>query len=642
MDDEDIVFDRDISAPKKKLKDRKRRKFKSSSDQSNDNLNKALNNSKNAENKNINNTNIDKNTNPNENLKIKFGKIKLNKPSNSALNINSLNHDKKKNYKDDINSNILNSDSHSFQGDNPNLNSSLDDKSRYQLLDRLGTNNNYNLNNQNNYYDKSVLLSMENDSKNNHNYDSLPKSNDNSLNKKINNFGKELKSKNNPIFNRKEFLREYDEVMKSGDKDKIIIILQKKIEYLVFNINDLNLIIQHLCNDIHKKEDVLHLLTDTNVRLKKSLNAFSNKLDSTISNEEKKITNSKSKLLYRKNYNSEGNNVEEIKLSKIDNVLAMNKILQKDNENLKNLLNSYGSIDKMKELENMNKLLKEQNNNLNEDILKLKKELLYHTYCEKKRSSFLEQIKYLTEENKRFKNDLKNLTKENNLYLEQIKSLKKDINKFSPGTNEDSPKNNILNNISILKSSKLPNINKSKKTLETENNKNLNNKDDKIEDIEFLLDKDEISILINLYQGDEKRYEEFKKKLIIYSKSKECIINKYRLEEKVLNKKIYSMTEQVEYLNHKVKESEIRIKIFQQKLNDSNFQNRILKKKYNEEKKEKENAQLKLKDFKKKNEKPIKNTSKNNKNKKKNNKDEKEIEDEEENENEYNLCSSLK
>ena len=111
--------------------------------------------------------------------------------------------------------------------------------------------------------------------------------------------------------------------------------------------------------------------------MKKSLNAFSNKLDSTISNEEKKITNSKSKLLYRKNYNSEGNNVEEIKLSKIDNVLAMNKILQKDNENLKNLLNSYGSIDKMKELENMNKLLKEQNNNLNEDILKLKKELLY-------------------------------------------------------------------------------------------------------------------------------------------------------------------------------------------------------------------------------------------------------------------------
>ena len=71
-----------------------------------------------------------------------------------------------------------------------------------------------------------------------------------------------------------------------------------------FNINDLNLIIQHLCNDIHKKEDVLHLLTDTNVRLKKSLNAFSNKLDSTISNKEKKITNSKSKLLYRKNYNS--------------------------------------------------------------------------------------------------------------------------------------------------------------------------------------------------------------------------------------------------------------------------------------------------------------------------------------------------
>ena len=119
----------------------------------------------------------------------------------------------------------------------------------------------------------------------------------------------------------------------------------------------------------------------------------------------------------------------------------------------------------------------------------------------------------------------------------------------------------------------------------------------KMRKLESLADKDEIYILIKLYQGDITNYSEFRKKLIIYAKCKENIINKYKSDEKANIKKVYSMQEQIEYLNHKVKESEMRINIFQQKINDKDFQNKQLKKKLNEDKKEKDNSKKKIKDF---------------------------------------------
>ena len=68
--------------------------------------------------------------------------------------------------------------------------------------------------------------------------------------------------------------KEYQEALNSGDKDRIIIILQRKMEYYELYINNLNLLIQHLRNDIHKKEKIMHLLTDTNTQLKNALNNY--------------------------------------------------------------------------------------------------------------------------------------------------------------------------------------------------------------------------------------------------------------------------------------------------------------------------------------------------------------------------------
>jgi len=429
-----------------------------------------------------------------------------------------------------------------------------------------------------------------------------------------------------------KFLKEYNEAMKSGDKDKIIIVLKKRIEYMELNINDLNLLIDHLRQDIHNKENVIHLLTETNNKLRQSLNSFSKKLDDKIleSNRESKVKDDKISKSLNKNSSRK---INRQKLSRnengLTNALTMNRILQKDNDNLKNMINNYGSVDKMKDLENLNKLFKDENTNLNDEIFKLKKEIVDHTYCEKKRNKLLEQVKYLTEENKRLKKDLKvflssNSNNNNNDTIENNSNTnhKYTINPSSSNLNINLKSIIIKNqNKSTIKAdAHFPNIIKQKKKLSQEKDKNDKNKnnDNKDYDIEQLTDKNELNILIQLFEGEEEKYAEFKKKLIIYAKSKESIINKYKFEEKNYYKQLLSYQEQNEYLNGKVRESERRIKIYQQQLNNSNFQNKKLKKKFNEEIKEKKNIILRLDNSKKKIEKfPL--TQRNN-----NKKDEKE------------------
>ena len=588
MDDDDIVFDRDTSAPKKKLKERKRRKGKLKADENTANLKKITNNSDNANNIG------DQNTNKNSGKNSINGTTSKDKKSEKVKKSDIDESNKNKSQKDDlvnfnvIDSNILNKNNEYNQSNYLNSLNNSKDKSFNQSYDGL---NNTKSNYDNDYYNNQKLLSQGNESitnnkksktlNNNYDYDSL---------------------NGNKNKNYEDFLKEYNDAMKSGDKDRIILVLQRKIEFLDLNINDLNLIIQHLRRDIHKKENVMHLLTDANTNLKMSLNKFSKQLDEKILEANKKpknYKNSKSltKLLNKKNNKGDksSRNDEEKKSTELDNALAMNKILQKDNEKLKDLLSTYGNLDRMKELENLNKLLKEQNDKLNEELIKAKKEYVDHSYCEKRRNTLIEQVRYLTEENKRFKND-------NKKYTLTIEELNKTINELKSKLNisNTSGINSKMQTKTILKTPRLPNISKSKRTIETENDKTKNKNGDKDEEIENLIDKDEIYILIKLFKGDENQYVEFRKKLIIYAKSKECIINKYKLEEKAMNKKVFSMQEQVEYLNHKVKESEMRIKIYQQQLNDRDYQNKKLKKRYNEEKKEKENTKQKLKDFKKK------------------------------------------
>ena len=597
-DDDEIIFDRDTSKPKEKLKKRKRRKDKEKSDQNkNDtNINKNMDNSINinkiiqTEAKAIKKDENNINTIPNSDQNKSDANINSEKEKKSQnddmVNFNSQeqnnlssNLEKDENKQMNIDYNLEN-DKNNLDNDENNDNmQSLEEVSKNNINMNNRYNDEYNDINQN-----MNSQSMENDYMN---------SQSNNTNSKI------LNSSKNYIYNddakiktEKENLEnEYQEALKSGDKDKIIVILQKKVVYYELNINDLNLLIQHLRNDIHKKERIMHLLTDTNNQLKNALNNFSKKLDKKIfevNNTETNIKAYKNSQSTKKIFDRKYKQLEDDKNinSDYNKLLAKNKLLQKDNDNLKSMIDASNKVEKMKEQENLNKILKEKNIKLEEEIFQIKRDIIDHSYCEKKRNSLLEKIKYLTEENKEYKKQIKKLTLEN--------QTGQDIPKLNINENTQNGHSNGQNNLNSSRSkhnkmndTHLPKISKKAK-------KEENKKDNEIEN---LTDKDEIYILIKFYQGDDSKFSEFKKKLISYAKCKENIINKYKNDEKMFNKKVYSMQEEIEYLNHKVKESEMRLNIFQQQINDKDFKNKQLKKQLIEEKKEKkEKENLKKKD----------------------------------------------
>ena len=593
-DDDEIIFDRDTSKPKEKLKKRKRRKDKEKSNQDkNDiNINKNMDNSINiskiiqTEAKAIKKDENNINTIPNSEQNKSDANINSEKEKKSQnddmVNFNSQeqnnlssNLEKDENKQMNIDYNLEN-DKNNLDNDENNDNmQSLEEVSKNNINMNNRYNDEYNDINQN-----MNSQSMENDYMN---------SQSNNTNSKI------LNSSKNYIYNddakiktEKENLEnEYQEALKSGDKDKIIVILQKKVVYYELNINDLNLLIQHLRNDIHKKERIMHLLTDTNNQLKNALNNFSKKLDKKIfevKNTETNIKAYKNSQSTKKIFDKKYKQLEDDKNinSDYNKLLAKNKLLQKDNDNLKSMIDASNKVEKMKEQENLNKILKEKNLKLEEEISQIKRDIIDHSYCEKKRNSLLEKIKYLTEENKEYKKQIKKLTLEN--------QTGQDIPKLNINGKTQNGSSNGQNNLNSSRSkynkmndTHLPKISKKAK-------KEENKKDNEIEN---LTDKDEIYILIKFYQGDDSKFSEFKKKLISYAKCKENIINKYKNDEKMFNKKVYSMQEEIEYLNHKVKESEMRLNIFQQQINDKDFKNKQLKKQLIEEKKEKENLKKK-------------------------------------------------
>ena len=604
-DDDEIIFDRDTSKPKEKLKKRKRRKEKEKSEQNI--IDSSIN-------KNLNNTvDINKVIQTEKNNSTKKEDNDLNN-INTIKRANNINDEKEKSKNDDLvnfNSKDKNVLVSNLEKDKNIKKNTSDNFENYN--NKLNNKENNNNLQSSDYLDKNININNrynEENNESNQNMTSTNKEKDNNNSQYNNTNSKFLNSSKNYIYDNnistslsdKEKLdKEYQEALNSGDKDRIIIILQRKMEYYELYINNLNLLIQHLRNDIHKKEKIMHLLTDTNTQLKNALNNFSKQLDKKLievndtTNKNKAYKNSRSTY---KLFDNKNNAMEEGKdiNYELNKALAKNRLLQKDNDNLKSLLDMTNKVDKIKEQENLNKILKEENEKLEEEIHLIKRDLVEHSYCEKKRESLLEKIKYLTEENRQLKKQTKKLTLDNQGSQDNLLNMTK-LN-MNTTRSRDYNKNNKINK------DLLPKI--SKKVKKEENIK-------KDKEIENLIDKEEIYILIQLFQGDELKFAEFRKKLITYARVKENIINKYKTDEKMKNKKIYSMQEEIEYLNHKVKEGEMRINIFQQQINEKDFKNKKLKKQLIEEKKEKENIDQKFNDFKKINEKIIlNNLNKNN------------------------------
>ena len=105
---------------------------------------------------------------------------------------------------------------------------------------------------------------------------------------------------------------------------------------------------------------------------------------------------------------------------------------------------------------------------------------------------------------------------------------------------------------------------------------NSNNNTNTIININNIFNDEEMLKLNKIFFKNRNVYNIILKKLEILQKSKDSLDNKYKLDQKLFNKRIYSMQQQIDFLNTKIREGEIKINILQAHLNESKIENKQL------------------------------------------------------------------
>ena len=384
--------------------------------------------------------------------------------------------------------------------------------------------------------------------------------------------------------------------------DKLI----QKIKGTENKISEQNIIIDKLKKEIEEKENKIKKITNINNKLQQSLNNISKEMDNKLFNN-KDIYENLKKYRYNIKNNFDNKNSKEKELNNAINII---KILKKDNLRLQSSIDNYEKINKLKDLENINKIKADENCDLENQIKILKKELNNYNLCLKKCKIYETQISILHTENKSLKDKIKLLNNKLNDKInnenekeyrkfEGILSQKKNNSTIikldrTPHTDRYKINSNIYNkNISSLKlnhrtiqhnSNSLPKINSINKTpLKSNSDIKINISKKNYGDIGNILkiffNEEEIDIINTIFKNNLNDLENFKKKLYIINKSKESLYNKYNLQIKKYNERMFSAQEQIDYLNSKIRENEVNCHVLQAQINEFNITKKLLQKK---------------------------------------------------------------
>ena len=496
--------------------------------------------------------------------------------------------------------------------------------------------------NENDVENQSLIFESDKNYANNKNKSN--KANNNNENDTKKNISKEPQKSNrklSPFINgQKEgnkILKEYDEIVKCEEEDKI-----KENKELIKRIKDLeeklsssNKIINDLTNN---KDLVIQRLTNTNKKLKSSLELISKKMDAKIMNAnlfKKMKANSRNKITSNLSINSNGNNrsifsglnnigkgshfsddlasknnsqKDMVKEKELNNAVSLIKILKNDNKRLQNQVDEF---EKNKELEKDQK---------EKEKMRIDRELQEHKVCKEKIEHYKDQIKKLSEKNRilqekisfiksnkqnssifQLKNSYyfnKNIKNNNNSMIENnnendsFKVKKKIIRKLNYSMSSEKNLSNTNKNEKIInvrnmgidlsreqKNSSLPKINTNKNSSKYHINYNNSKSSNINSNISTIFNFDEMKQLNKVFKNNESLFNIIVKKIEIMQKSKESLNNKYKLEKKQYIERIYSMQQQIDYLNTKIREYEVKINILQSQLNENGIEKKQLIKK---------------------------------------------------------------
>ena len=396
--------------------------------------------------------------------------------------------------------------------------------------------------------------------------------------KKIKDVNKHIENEN-IIENNKEIIKQQDNLKINEEKDKKIKEYEEKIKKL-----EQRLLI------FDEKDKTVQKLTKINLKLKNSLELASKKIDEKIhnikiirnknnNNSNKSMNNLTYDITKKNEFNKKNNDELLLKEKELNNAMNMIKILKFDKQRLQKKLDE---IEQNKEIE---KEIKDK-----KQIL-IQNELQEHKICKQKIENYQETIRKLTEKNKNLMDKIiygknkkgSNTHLNNNNYNESSESdddnevkLNKLRKQFNGSDSSQKLIKGNLFNIKKLSTTRKFNNSLPKINYRTNQQVNTNNIKNTIININNIFNSEEILQLNKIFFKNTNAYNIILKKLEILQKSKDSLDNKYKLEQKQFNKRIYSMQQQIEYLNTKIREGEIKLNILQAQLNESKIENKQL------------------------------------------------------------------
>ena len=591
-DEDAIVFDRDTSAPKNKMRNQSARRRQVNNDQSNspkgNNQIKQVKiiepnedakkeeeeeeeveeeieeeveeeeEPKNVSEKKVENQDIKKDEIEEEKDPIKEDRKVDKKESDSKL-VNQIKKNETINSNNKSSNSIINKSNNSIinKSNNSinNKSNSINNKSNNSMSSRNNSHNSKkNLVNNNNIINKNSNKNLSDINKKNSSCQVNLFTDDENAK-----FIQTLKMKINNLTKEKQKLMEQANASKKNYEEQIA---QKKQEImslsqinakLRINLEKVSSQVNKLLDKVEKKNNIQKSGSTTNLEnnnkrsISSALNKYKlkEKINESFSNEENKDKGAEIQSLKEK---------LNMKESQLKNSLSLIEFLRKDNKKLKMLSESFGN-------ENL------ENNNINnykliEEIKKKNKEIkqLEKAYKE------IVSIKTPDKELEYYKNQVLQLKEANSNNEATIKKLRLTISQIK---NKEDKKLNYPNSPIISAKYKLDN-NDSKTGKNSQNNKeqrsssvinsydwrnsNLNNNFGK------LLNEKEKKALFKLFESEEE-YKNFNKKLNVIDNHYNAIGKRYENTINELKETIKDKEEQISYLREKIRENEMKIKI---------------------------------------------------------------------------------
>ncbi len=298
--------------------------------------------------------------------------------------------------------------------------------------------------------------------------------------------------------------------------------------------------------DKKKLEEQIKTLLSANSIQREKLEEISKKVDDRIYKLSfKKLSN---KVKIDREYNSknkkkfDGLSIKKIQANNINNLI---EIYRNDNNQLKRKCESIGNLKDRFKLMDENKKYKNQIDLLNKEIIQKKKLLKEHlTKCIKNKEIYFQNLMSFKEELNQLKIKKDNL----DIKLKQVDHRLEKVEEYN-----EKMKENENNKLKIL----TPRNKQSEKKNEEEK-KNF----EIPENIYEIFQEDELNYILQAMKNDDKKFQDFIKKIIAEDKNIESLGKRHEKEIKMNNNKIDDLKMQINFVSEKTQNEAIQKKLY--------------------------------------------------------------------------------